>query len=311
VRSTTRSDVARLAALTAATATWGSTFIVTKRTLDDLAAPSFLTWRFGIAALVLVLARPGRVRSLTATQVRHGCLLGAFLATGFLLQTTGLLAVSATTSGFLTGTMVVLTPVAAQAVFSERVGAAGWAAVLLAMVGAALLLLRGWSLGSGALLTVAGAACFALHIAGLSRWATAGNAYGLTALSVLVAAGLTAGAAVVSGVLVAPPTPAAWQAVVYLAVVATCVGFAVQAWAQSGLTATRAAVVMTLEPLFAAVIAAAPGGERLSAVGAVGGLIMVAAMFVAELGPRECCDAMSPPPRVLLTGGASVSRSTG
>lgn len=294
MRSVRRSDVARLAALTAATAAWGSTFLVTKRTLDDLPAPSFLTWRFGIAALVLVLARPGRVRSLTATQARHGCLLGAFLATGFLLQTTGLLTVSATTSGFLTGTMVVLTPVAARVVFRERVGPAGWAAVLLATVGAALLLLRGWSLGPGTVLTIAGAACFALHIAGLSRWATTGNAYGLTAVSVLVAAGLSAGAAGLKGVLLAPPTTAAWQSVVYLAVVATCVGFAVQAWAQAGLSATQAAVVMTLEPLFAAMIATAAGGESLSAVGAVGGLIMVAAMFVAELGPRECCDGMTP-----------------
>lgn len=190
--------------------------------------------------------------------------------------------------------MVVLTPLVAAAVFRERVSAAGWVAVLMAMGGIALLMLPAWTMGLGAALTFGGAACFALHIAGLSRWATSVNAYGLTALSVAVAAGLCACAAIMNGGPSAPPTPSAWWSVMYLAVVATCVGFAVQAWAQSGLSATQAAVVMTLEPVFAAALAAAVGGEHISAAAVAGGLIVVASMFVAELGPRKCCDAMSP-----------------
>jgi drug/metabolite transporter (DMT)-like permease len=82
--------------------------------------------------------------------------------------------------------------------------------------------------------------------------------------------------------------------VAYLAVAATCLGFVVQAWAQSTLTATTAAVVMTTEPVFAALLAAAFGGETLSAAAWLGGLLVVLSMFVAELGPRRCCDALSP-----------------
>jgi drug/metabolite transporter (DMT)-like permease len=280
--------------LTAATAVWGSTFVVTKGTLTGMATASFLAWRFGIAAAVLVFVWSRRLREMTARDVRHAVLLGVFLASGFLLQTTGLRDVTAASSGFLTGTMVVLTPLMAAAVFRERVGRAGWVAVLMAMGGIALLMLPGWTPGLGAVLTVGGAACFALHIAGLSRWATSANARGLTALSVAVAAGLCAGAAIMSGGIEAPPGPSAWRSLLYLAIVATCVGFAVQAWAQSGLSATRAAVIMTLEPVFAAALAAAVGGEHLSLAAAAGGLIVVASMFVAELGPRECCDALSP-----------------
>jgi drug/metabolite transporter (DMT)-like permease len=289
-----RSALARVLMLTAATAVWGSTFVVTKGTLPGMATAGFLAWRFGIAAVVLALVWSRRLRAMTARDVRQGVLLGIFLASGFLLQTTGLREVSAASSGFLTGTMVVLTPLMAAVVFRERVGRAGWGAVLLAMCGIALLTLPGWTPGLGAVLTVGGAACFALHIAGLSRWATSANARGLTALSVLVAAGLCAGTAIVSGGIHAPPTPSAWRSLLYLAVVATCLGFAVQAWAQSGLSATQAAVVMTLEPVFAAALAAAVGGEHLSVAAAAGGLIVVASMFVAELGPRDCCDAMSP-----------------
>lgn len=190
--------------LTAATAVWGSTFVVTKGTLTGMATASFLAWRFGIAAAVLAFVWSRRLREMTAQDVRHAVLLGVFLASGFLLQTTGLLDVTAASSGFLTGTMVVLTPLMAAAVFRERVGRAGWVAVLMAMCGIALLMLPGWTPGLGAVLTVGGAACFDLHIAGLSRWATSANARGLTALSVAVAAGLCAAAAFMSGGIEAP-----------------------------------------------------------------------------------------------------------
>ena len=107
---------------------------------------------------------------------------------------------------------------------------------------------------------VAGAACFAVHITGLSQWATPANAYALTAWSVTAAALLCAAAAAVTSGPDAPPTPSAWGSLVYLALVATCLGFVVQAWAQSALSATTAAVVMTMEPVFAALIATALGG---------------------------------------------------
>jgi drug/metabolite transporter (DMT)-like permease len=84
------------------------------------------------------------------------------------------------------------------------------------------------------------------------------------------------------------------MAVLYLALLATCLGFAVQAWAQSSLSATTAAVVMTMEPVFAAIIATSLGGESLPPLSWLGGLVVVAAMFVAEIGARRCCDAMSP-----------------
>lgn len=75
--------------LTAATVVWGSKSVVTKGTLAGMAGAGFLTWRFGIAAVVLALACSSRPRAMTATDVRHGVLLGVLLAAGFLLQIAG------------------------------------------------------------------------------------------------------------------------------------------------------------------------------------------------------------------------------
>lgn len=269
--------------------------MVTKRSLADLEPATFVTWRFGIAALVLVALRPGRVRGLSRVELRQGGLLGFFVAFGFLLQTTGLRHTTAGTSGFLTGASVILIPLVAAAAFGARVGTAGWLAVVLAGSGLGLLTKGdGAALSVGPLLTLSGAACFAVHIAGLSQWATESNAYGLTAWSVAVAAAVAGAVSLMAGQAAVPATGAAWRALLYVALVATCVGFGVQAWAQSALSATTAAVVMTMEPVFAAVIATAVGGEHLPVAGWLGGLLVVVSMFVAELGSRQCCDAVAP-----------------
>ncbi len=287
--------VAAVGGLVAATAIWGSTFVVTKASLAGMRPASFLTWRFGIAAAVLVLARPSRAWLLTSSDRRRALLLGVLLGAGFLLQTTGLQSTSAGVSGFLTGTAVILTPVMAAVFFGQRVGRAGWVAVGLSGVGVALLGYDGvTAVSSGAWLTVGGAVCFAGHITGLSQWARGANAYGLTAWSVAVATLVSAGAAVVGdGQLALPPTGTAWRSLVYLALAATCLGFVVQAWAQSALTAATAAVVMTMEPVFAALLATL-GGETLQRAAWLGGLLIVSSMFTAELGPRDCCDALAP-----------------
>ena len=290
-----RSSLPATTALLAATVVWGSTFIVTKDTLDSFEPSSLLAWRFGIAAAVLTAVGWRRVRALSGTERRHGALLGAFLAAGFLLQTRGLESTLASVSGFLTGVSILLTPLAAALLFDERIGRRGWAAVLLGALGLAMLA-GGVTAGSllGATLTLGGAVAITGHITGLSQWATPANALGLTVWSVAVAATTCAAVGWVSGGLHPPPSGSAWVAVGYLALVATCLGFAVQAWAQSSLTAAGAAVIMTMEPVFAAALAALWGEQGLTPLAWAGGLLVVVSMLLAELGPRRCCDALAP-----------------
>ncbi len=102
------------------------------------------------------------------------------------------------------------------------------------------------------------------------------------------------GAAAVTGNLSAPPSLQTWTSVVYVALVATCLGLAVQAWAQGVLSAVSAAVIMTMEPVLAALLAVGLGRESLGLTAWIGGVVMVVAMGVAELGSRACCDAASP-----------------
>lgn len=293
----TQREIAHLPAilgLLAATAVWGSTFLVTKDTLDTMSVSNFLSWRFGMAAVILLLFSPRRWLRLSPAELQRGVLLGVFLGLGFLAQTQGLRETSAAVSGFLTGLMVVLTPLVAATAFREQVTGRGWAAVGVATLGLALISLQGWSLSPGAGLTLLGAAFFAMQIASLSHWATRANGYGLTAVSVAVAALMCIVVALTIGEIAVPTESSEWTSLLYLAIGATCLGLVLQAWSQSHLTATTSAVIMTFEPVFAGAIAVIIGGEILTARMWLGGFVIVGAMFLAELGPRKCCDAELP-----------------
>lgn len=104
------SRAAASAALLLATAAWGSTFVVTKPSLEEMAPATFRTWRFGVVAVARFAVTARRTMRLSRTELRRAGLLGVLLGGGFFLQTTGLQHTRAGLSGFLTGSSVVLVP---------------------------------------------------------------------------------------------------------------------------------------------------------------------------------------------------------
>jgi drug/metabolite transporter (DMT)-like permease len=273
-------------ALLAVTAVWGSTFIVVKDAVDRMPVTDFLTWRFALAALAMLLIRPRAVAQLGAAGRRAGAVLGLALGAGYLLQTLGLQTTGAAVSGFITGMFVVLTPLGAAVLLKQRPDAVAWVAVVLATVGLGFLSLRGLSVGGGELLTLGCAAAFALHIVGLGRWASSYDVYGLAVVQLLVVAAMCAVVAVPGG-LATPPDAGVWGALALTAVLATAVAFVVQTWAQAHLPPTRAAVLMTMEPVFAGLFAVSAGGEHLGLRTLLGAALVLAAMVLTEVGPRR------------------------
>jgi drug/metabolite transporter (DMT)-like permease len=273
-------------ALVAVTAVWGSTFVVVKDSVEKMPVTDFLTWRFALAALAMLLIRPRAVAGLGPSGRRAGLLLGLALGAGYLLQTLGLQTTRASVSGFITGMFVVLTPLGAAVLLRQAPDRSAWLAVGLATVGLGFLSLRGLGIGGGELLTLGCAAAFALHIVGLGRWASAYDVYGLAVLQLLTVAGMCAVVAVPGG-LAMPPDAAVWGALALTALAATAVAFVVQTWAQAHLPPTRAAVIMTMEPVFAGLFAIVAGGEHLGPRTLTGAALVLAAMILTEVGPRR------------------------
>ena len=273
-------------ALVGITAVWGSTFVVVKDAVARMPVTDFLTWRFLLAALAMLVLRPRAVGALGPAGRRAGVVLGLALGAGYLLQTLGLQHTTAAVSGFITGMFVVLTPLGAALLLRQPPGAPAWGAVALATVGLALLSLHGFSVGAGELLTLGCAAAFALHIVGLGRWASAHDAFGLAVVQLLTV-GVLCGLVALPGGVDAPPTAGVWGALALTSLAATALAFVVQTWAQAHLPPTRTAVIMTMEPVFSGVFAVGLAHEAFGARAAAGAALVLVAMILTEVGPRR------------------------
>lgn len=273
------------AALLCVTAVWGSTFVLLKDVLDRVPAADFLAVRFTVAALVMAALRPRAVRSLPRPALRRAGALGAVYGAAQVAQTVALAHVAASVSGFLTGMYVVLTPLFGALLLRHRVPRAVWGAVALATVGLALLSLHGLSVGGWEALTLASAALYALHILGLGAWARPQEAYGLAVVQ-LAAIAVVCWIGATRGGWQLPTRPADWAVLAYMALISGALAMVVQTWAQAHLSATRAAIVMTAEPVWAAGFAVAFGGETLGGRALLGGGCVLAAMYLCELSPR-------------------------
>lgn len=264
------------------TAVWGSTFILIKDLLDRIPVLDFLGVRFAIAAAVLFLLAPHTVGRLSPLVRKRSAYAGAIYGMAQILQTAGLLSTDASISGFITGMYIVATPVLAAVIFGQRIPAVVWFAVTLSTIGLAILSLRGFSVGSGELWTLLSALLYALHIVALSRWAGARDAYAMATIQMAVIALMCLVAAAPGGITVAQ-SRSDWFAILYMAVAASALALLAQTWAQAHLNASRAAILMTMEPVFAATFAIGFSAETVGIRLVVGGAFVLAAMVIAEV----------------------------
>lgn len=268
-----------LLALVAVTAVWGVTFVQVKDAVAIYPILPFLALRFGIASAVLAPAA-GRVRALGRRGVAAAALAGALLGAGYVLQTLGLERTSVSSAGFVTGMYVVLTPLIALGLFRLRVGPAAWAGVALATAGLAML--AGIHAGSatGDLLVLAAAAIYSLQIVLMERYAPRYDPFAFTLVEMVVAfVGLALAAIPTAAV---PRGWTVWGALLVTGVFASALAFLVQTWAQQRTSATRTALVFTLEPVWAALFGYTLAGDRLGAVGWGGCAAIMAGIVLAE-----------------------------
>jgi drug/metabolite transporter (DMT)-like permease len=274
--------VPALVVLVAVTAVWGVTFVQVKDAVAIYPLFAFLALRFAIASATLAVPGTPRVRSLGRGGAAAGALLGALLGAGYALQTAGLERTSVSSTGFVTGMYVVLTPVLALLLFRDRLGRRAALGVALAVVGLALLSgVHGGSL-AGDLLVLAGAAVYSLQIVLMERFAPRYDVIAFTLVEMLAAfAGLLV-VALAAGQLHVPHGWTVWGALLVTGVFASAFAFLAQTWAQRRTTATRTALAFSLEPVWAAFFGITLAGDRLGAVGFLGCAVIMAGILLAE-----------------------------
>lgn len=271
-----------LVALVAVTAVWGVTFVQVKDAVALYPLFAFLAVRFAIATGVLAVPAVKRIRSLGRDGVAGGVLLGLLLAAGYVLQTAGLERTTVSSTGFITGMYVVLTPLLALALFRARIGLTAWGGVVLATAGLALL--SGVHAGSvgGDLLVLAAAAVYSLQIVLLERYAPRFDPLAFTCVEMAAAFGGLVVVAAALGDLHVPHGWTVWGALLVTGVFASALGFLVQAWAQRRTSATRTALAFSMEPVWTAFFGYTLSGDRLGALGWGGCAAIMAGIVLAE-----------------------------
>jgi drug/metabolite transporter (DMT)-like permease len=271
-----------LLVLIAVTAVWGVTFVQVKDAVALYPLFAFLALRFAIASLTLAPPGARRLLSLGRGGWAAAVFAGALLGAGYALQTAGLERTSVSSTGFITGMYVVLTPLLALALFRARVGASAWIGVALATIGLALLAgIHGGS-ALGDLLVLAGSAVYSLQIVLMERYAPRYDAIAFTLVEMLTSfAGLLA-IALALGQLRVPHGWTVWGALIVTGVFASALAFLAQTWAQQRATATQTALAFSLEPVWAAFFGFTLAGDRLGPLGWFGCAVIMAGIVVAE-----------------------------
>lgn len=267
---------------------FGSTFILVKHALDDISPLGYLLVRFSVGALALApfawaIARRDRAATPPALLVRGGLVAGALLFGGYVFQTVGLQYTAASTSAFITGLYAIFTPIFESLVRRRPPVPGVCAGIGVAMVGLYLLTGARLSLGTGELLTLGCAVTFGLQIFVIGVFADRLHPIPFTAAQLGVLAALAIPSTVATGI--GRLSGLAVFAAVFTGIACSSVGLSLQVFGQRRIAASRTALILLSEPVFAGIFGYF-AGERLGLLRLSGAAIILGGIALAELAPR-------------------------
>jgi drug/metabolite transporter (DMT)-like permease len=270
------------AALILVTAVWGITFVQVKDAVELYPLLAFLALRYVIATAALAPIAVRRLGGFGREGLVAGAVLGGLIALGIGLQTAGLERTTVTSTGFITGLYVLFTPLLGLALFRTPIPRSLWAGVALALLGLALLSGVPQGSGRGDLLVLISAFVQAFHIVMVERYANRFDVFALTFVQVAAAAVAFGAVSLAFEELTVPRGWTVWSALIVTGLFAVAFAYVVQVWAQRRVSATRIAIVFSLETVFAGLFGYLLAGDRLGALGFAGCAAIFAGIVVAE-----------------------------
>jgi drug/metabolite transporter (DMT)-like permease len=283
---------------------WGATFVIVKGALADASIFAFIAVRFTLAAILMGILFWRSLRGLDLQGARAGIQIGIFLFGGFAFQTAGLKYTTASKSAFITGSCVILVPILLGVFGRHRITAGIWAGALAAFAGLYLLTVPAGGLSAlnrGDLLTLVCAFMFALHFISLGRHAGRFPVGALSFLQVATSALLA---------IIFLPVAAAlgWEtprlnftenlvfSILATAIGATVICFWLQTWAQQYASPSHTAILVSFEPIFAALTSWFVAHEHFTARMLAGAALIFTGILLAELkGPATASPESTEP----------------
>jgi drug/metabolite transporter (DMT)-like permease len=273
---------------------WGATFVVVKDALADVSVFMYIAVRFALAAVVMAMFFHRSLRGLTRSSIWAGAQIGFFMFAGYVFQTTGLKFTSPSKAAFITGSSVVIVPLLLAVSSKRRVNKWIWAGALAALAGLYFLTVPPEGFGGlnrGDPLVFGCAVMFAVHMIFISRYIAHHSVGALAVVQVATTAILATIALPLLSVTNVEQPRWVWSGTLIFALLITALGstafgFSAQTWAQQYTSPTHTAILISLEPVFAALTSWLLAREHLGGRILLGAALIFAAILLAELkGP--------------------------
>lgn len=273
---------------------WGSAFVAQRLGMDSVGPLLYSGLRFALATLILLpllpvlqyRARKAPAPALNRQLLRGGVLMGLVLALGINLQQVGLLFTSVTNSGFITGLYVIIVPLLGLLI-GHKTGLGIWLGACLAVLGMFLLSVgEGFQVAAGDWLQLAGAFVWGVHVLLVGFFAGRHDPLRLAVVQFATCALISLLLALALEEIRLDAIIAAGPAILYGGLFGVAIGFTLQVVAQKHAIASHAAIILSLEAVFAAIAGALLLGEALELRGYVGCALMFGGMLLAQLWPK-------------------------
>ncbi|NOX67204.1 MAG: DMT family transporter [Chlorobi bacterium] len=277
---------------------WSATFVIVKESLNNISSMLFVGFRFLIAGIILlpvILRKKVRFKNVN---LKLPIILGILLFLGFATQTIGLRFTSATKSAFLTGSAVIIIPILQTIIEKKKPKSGAVIGVVIVLIGILLLsggnsfftlledLVANFNFGDG--MTLLCALFFALYVVYLDVLSNQYNFWLLLMIQIIVTTVLAFMFAVIFDIIDFEIikinfTSQLGFGIIYTAIFATLVTTALQTKYQNLVTPTKAGIVYSFEPIFAAIIAYLAIGERITTFGFIGAALIFIGLIISEI----------------------------
>jgi len=252
---------------------FGSTFIIVKNLLDDFSPINIVFLRYAIASILFLLT--GGIPN--KKTLKPGLLMGLFLWIGYVTQTQGLVTTSTINSGVVTGFYIVLTPIFSKIINKTSLSTKSYLFSLTGFIGIFLIASNSYDQLFGNLFTLICATGYALHIVMVERYIKDQNISQLMFVQSLI------------GTLLCIPFLNIEQLtfkfeyilpILFLGIVVNFAAFYLQLFGQKIINASTAALLLSMEAIFALIIGILYVGEILNLINWAGVLLVLLSIFL-------------------------------
>ena len=265
---------------------WGSGFVVTAIALEYLTAYQVMAGRFILAAIILSLLFGKKFKTFTKSVIWKGAILGTILYIGFALQTVGLEYTTPSKNAFLTAVNVVIVPLIAYLVYKRKVDRYETIGSIITLIGIGFLSLQGsMTISIGDALSLACAVAFAFDIFYTNHFVKKEDALSLTIVQFITASFIAVIAVLIQGDIPTTFEKEALYSIIYLAVFSTTIAYVFQNIAFQYTTATKGAIILSLESFFGMLLSVLFLHEVLTGRMVIGAALIMIAILITELKP--------------------------